>query len=1089
MQSAEELDVDDIYELSPLQQGLLFHTLAAPASAVYFEQFGTTIHARLDLAALKRAWQHVTDRHPVLRTSFHWEDLEKPLQVVHRSVTVPLHHEDWRQLPLAAQTARLQTFLQRDRHQGFDMSTAPLARLALFQLTNASFYFVMSFHHILLDGWSVHRVNQELAALYEAYSRGASLELDVPRPYGDYIAWLQRQDAPGAEPFWRRSMAGISAPTPFGFDRGGRRAPQLADTHELQRRQWSRQATAKLQAVARRHQLTINTLVQGVWALLLSRYSGEREVVFGTVVSGRPADLLGVESMVGLFINTLPTRVSIRVDMPVARWLGELQAHQTEMRQYEFTSLVDIQSWSDVPRGTPLFESIIAFENHPGGGPLLARPAAEAGPERQAFERTNYPVAILAGTQPELWLEVTYDARRFDRQAITDVLTYFETLVEAIATDPAQRLADLPPLTAADRQRCVVEWNATADDYPGDQCIHRLFEAQAERTPDAPAVLHGNEQWTFQELNSHANRVAHHLVALGVSSEALVAVSLRRTPAAVAAMLGVLKAGGAWVPLDPSYPAERRAFMLSDSHARVLITETSLATDLDPGPAAVVCLDRDWPSIAAGPQVNLACEVAPDSAAYVIYTSGSTGRPKGVVGLHRGAVNRFAWMWKAFPFERHERCCQKTALSFVDSIWEIFGPLLHGVPLVLLDDADVRDVERLVRTLHDQRVTRIVLVPSLLRAILDSSRDVATELASLKLWISSGEALSPELRDRFAAAFPTAVLLNLYGSSEVSADCTWCDVSALRHRDPVPIGRPIANTTAYVLDGSLQPVPRGAPGELCIGGPGLARGYLARPDLTAERFVPDPFAAEAGGRIFRTGDLARYDESGMIEFLGRRDDQVKVRGFRVEPAEIEAVLRRHPSIRDAAVAGQDDGSGQTRLVAFLVPANSAEPDLPALRTLVADALPDYMMPAVFVQESELPRTPNGKIDRRRLPRVESAAPPASVFVRPRTALEEVLARFWADILGRERAGVDDNFFELGGHSLLATQLISRIRTNLRIELPFDALFEHPTVAGLAAFLCRDPLERTRIETTASVLLQVLDLPDEEVTKMLAERAR
>lgn len=607
-------------------------------------------------------------------------------------------------------------------------------------------------------------------------------------------------------------------------------------------------------------------------------------------------------------------------------------------------------------------------------------------------------------------------------------------------------------LSEREQHHVLVEWNATEVDYAGGQSVSRLFEQQVERTPSALALVFERQQVTFRELDRRANQLARYLRRRGVGTETLVGVGMERSPAMVVGLLGILKAGGAYVPLDPAYPTERLAFMLEDARPAVLLTQEHLRTRF-PAHKQVVCLDSDWPTIAQESDEPVAEDTGGENLLYALYTSGSTGMPKGVAGTHRAAINRFSWMWTTYPFAPGEVCCQKTSLSFVDSVWEIFGPLLQGICSVIIPDVVVRDPQHLLQTLAAHTVTRIVLVPSLLRVLLDTTPDLQNRLPALKHWVCSGEALPVELARRFQERMPYSVLLNLYGSSEVAADVTCYDV---RQYQPslasIPIGRPIANTRIYVLDEQMQPVPVGEPGELYAGGDGLARGYLHRPELTATRFVPDPFSGKAGARLYKTGDWVCYLPDGNIEYLGRLDHQVKLRGMRVELSEIEAVLARHPAVRQVVVMAREDVPGETRLVAYVV--SREEPAvLDDLRDHVLRSLPDYMLPSAFVLLDALPLTPNGKVDRQALPAPDQSRPALpSIFVAARTPLEEAIAGIWSDLLEVRQVGIHDNFFALGGHSLLAMQVISRLRAIFEVEVPLQRFLDEPTVAQLAALL-------------------------------------
>jgi amino acid adenylation domain-containing protein len=634
----------------------------------------------------------------------------------------------------------------------------------------------------------------------------------------------------------------------------------------------------------------------------------------------------------------------------------------------------------------------------------------------------------------------------------------------------------------AERHQLLVEWNATAVDYPSNQCIHQLFEAQAERIPAAVALVFEQQQLTYRELNQQANQLAHYLRQLGVGPEALVGICMERSLEMVVGLLGTLKAGGAYVPLDPAYPRERLAFMLEDARPTVLVTQQHLIERL-PIHEQVVCLDTGWHVIGRESKENVLNGVRSENLAYMLYTSGSTGRPKGVLGTHRAAINRFHWMWNTYPFEPGEVCCQKTSLSFVDSVWEIFGPLLQGIRTVMIPDPVIKDPQQLLQTLAVHAVTRIVLVPSLLRVLLETAADLQNQLPNLKYWVSSGEALPLDLALRFLKSMPHSVLLNLYGSSEVAADVTCYDTQNYTSLPCIPIGRPIANTQIYLLDDQMQPVPVGVPGELYVSGDGLARGYFNRPELTAAKFVPNPFVGtrflgpQPGARLYKTGDWARYLSDGNIEYLGRLDHQVKLRGMRIELGEIESVLARHPAVRQAVVMAREDVPGDTRLVAYVVCHEKQTTTLDDLQSHVLKHLPNYMVPSAFVLLEALPLTPSGKIDRPALPAPDQARPELqSAFVVARTPLEETIAGIWSQVLEVEQVGIHDNFFALGGHSLLAMQVISRLRATFQVEVPLQSFLEAPTVAQLTEILRKASGAKSRKPPLRSISREAYRVP-------------
>jgi len=1047
-------EVEDIYPLSPMQQGMLFHSLRDPTSGIYVEQHTFRSPRGLVVPAFKEAWIQMLERHSVLRSAFAWEGLEEPLQIVRAGVALPWVEEDWRDLPAGEREARLAAFLAEDRARGFDLTAAPLMRLTLLRLTDEAYQVVWSFHHVLMDGWSLPILFTELLAFYGAIRAGSAVHLPAPRPYRDHIAWLKQQDLARAEAFWREALLGFSAPTPLPMSRprGGAAAEVVAAS--LQERRLSAEATEALERFARAHGLTLNTVLQGAWALLLSRYSGEEDVVFGATTSGRSTGFPGMDSMVGLFINTLPVRVQAAPDAAIVPWLERLQERQAEQLPYAYSPLAQVQGWSEVPRGQPLFESLLVVENYPVAEALQRGDISIAIEDVQTAEQTNYPLTVSVIPGRELALQITFAADRFDEAAIARVLGHYQTLIEGIMKAPERRVSELSLLTAEEREELLVAWNDTRAEYPEKGCIHDLFEQQAARTPDAIAVVSGDQRLTYAELNRRANQLAHHLRSLRVGPEVLVGLCLERSPSMLVGLLAILKAGGAYVPLDPTYPGERLAFTLQDSGAPVVLTEERLAGRLDVGEARVIRLDADRNILDRQPTDNPEPAAAPDNLAYVIYTSGSTGTPKGVMIPHRALVNHALATAQAFELSARDRVLQFASISFDAAAEEIFPAWLRGATLVLRND-EVLAPEAFQRWIARERLTVLDLPTAFWHhwvSAIEASGDPLPP--SLRLVIIGGErAASADYHAWQRVSAGRVCCVNTYGPTEATVTATLYHPSReqpLRPGAEVPIGRAIANARLYVLDAHLQPVPVGVPGELYIGGAGLARGYLLRPGLTQQRFLPDPFCNEHGARIYRTGDLCRWLPDGMLEYLGRVDHQVKIRGFRVELGEIESVLALHPAVRDAVVLAREDAPGEARLVAYLVAAETPLPGPGELRSYLQARLPDYMVPAAFVHLAVLPLLPSGKVDRKALPAPDGQRPDQErAFVAPRTPVEEVLSGVWAEVLHLDQVGIFDDFFTLGGHSLLATQAVARLRPVFGVEIPLRALFEAPTVAALA----------------------------------------
>ena len=1055
-------ELADLYPLTPLQQGIWFHELAARESGIYFRRIVSRLDGEMDIDLLKRAWEEVVARHGILRTSFVWEGLDQPLQIVHPTVVLPWEQQDWRGRPTKEEPERLKNFLEEDRARGFDFTQPPLMRLTLIQVADSKALLVWTYHHLILDRWSIEVVQKEVWAAYQALRKGRALPDEQPRPFREYMEWLPKQDLAEAERYWRGTLKGFTAPTLLGVERKSVLGEHQPGYYDVQHLTLSEPATAALERFARQYQVTLNTLVQGAWAVLLSRYCGTEEVVFGITSSGRSAELKGMETMVGIFINTLPVRVQVDKNQLVAMWLKEMQTHQVGMRQYEYTPLFEIQKWSEVSPGMPLFNTLLVFENTPGGK------ISTIGPEGLSVQKvsvtsnltTNYPLNLVCLADRALHMLISYDTEHFEAAAISQLLSHVQQVLAEMVAKPEQTLGSISLITEAERYQLLVKWNATETTYPRDRCVHQLFEQQVEQSPDAVAVVYGDEQLTFRQLNTRANQLAHYLKSLGVGPEGLVGICLERCLEMVIAVLGILKAGGAYVPLDPEYPQERLAFMLADTQTPVLITQQKLLSGLPGTAARLVCLDSHWEAIGQESHENPISGAVAENLAYVMYTSGSTGRPKGVCVTHRNVVR----LVKATNYARlgaEEVFLQLAPISFDASTLELWGPLLNGGRLVVFPAA-MPSLAQLGDVIEQHQVTILWLTAGLFHQMVE---DHLGSLGSVRQLLAGGDVLSVSHVKRVLEQLDGCCLINGYGPTE-NTTFTTCypmtDVSALG--SSVPIGRPIANTRVYILDAQLQPVPIGVVGELYTGGDGLGRGYLNRPELTAEKFIPDPFSEDPAARLYKTGDLARYLSDGSIEFLGRIDHQVKIRGFRIELGEIEGALGGHPAVGEAVVIAREDVPGDKRLVAYVVARHEPAPTFSELRSFLKEKLPDYMIPTAFVFLDLLPLTPNGKVDRRALPAPEqSRSELENRFVAPRTSIEEAVAVIWCEVLGLEKVGMRDNFFDLGGHSLLMTRIHSKLQEIVEEDVSMITLFQFPTIGSLSNYLSGTGIDQSSFE--------------------------
>ena len=1061
----------DLYELSPTQQGMLFHTLYAPESGMYIEQRHCLLQGQLHRDAFQQAWQQVVNRYDVLRTDFHWRETDQPLQVVYDTVALPWTEADWQAYNPSQQAAKLETFLAQDLAQGFQLDQAPLMRCALFRLASDQYRFVWSYHHLLMDGWCNGVLIKDMLAIYQAHSQGLPLQLLPTRPYRDYIVWLQQQDRTQAADYWRLVLTGFEAPTPLGIERTG--TGRGEGTEPLQGEQQARLSAAlstDLQAFAQGSRLTLNTLFQGAWAMILSRYSGQSDVLFGITIAGRPPMLTGVEAMVGLFINTVPLRSQVSGDALLLPWLQLLQAEQRQRETYGYSALTDLQAWSQVPRGMPLFESLLVFENYP-----LSIAAVTQNldidlslQDGQGHEQTHYPLTLVVIPAAEIHISVRYDPSRISAAAVQRLLGHFETLLRQFVESPQRPLEQFGLLTAAEQQYLQRLAPGEVVDLAPD-CVHQRFEAQVEQAPDAIAVTFTPHAaltpevstLSYQQLNQRANQLAQALQRQGIAPGMRVGLCLHRSLHMIVGLLAILKAGGTYIPLDPDYPAERLQYIVNDSQMEALLTTTDLETALALNAAVLtLCLDQLDPidppidGVSGPSPPHPAPLIQPDDLAYIIYTSGSTGQPKGVPIRHRSLMNILTAMAAAPGLTADDTLLAVTTLAFDIAALEIFLPLITGAQVVITPRDLVQEGPQLATLLEHHNISVMQATPATWRLL----QDCRWPGGDVKI-LCGGEALDLALGQWLLAQ--GQAVWNLYGPTETTI---WSGAIQLTPQflshGHVPIGAPIANTQFYVLDSHQQQVPIGVPGELYIGGLGLAPGYWHRPQLTGERFIPTrlvpgtlPTASSA--HLYKTGDRVRYQEDGTLEYLGRLDHQIKLRGFRIELGDIEAVLTQYPAVAQAIVVLRELEPPQ--LVAYLTLAASPSTDADAsaarvvdeLRQWIRSQLPNYMLPTTYLCLEAMPLTPNGKVDRRSLPAPDAVIRAAAL---PQTTVEVLIAGIWATVLGCDQIHVDDQFFELGGHSLLATRVIAQVRQILGVDVPLRSLFEHPVLADFVAVI-------------------------------------
>ncbi|HEY0737984.1 MAG TPA: amino acid adenylation domain-containing protein [Herpetosiphonaceae bacterium] len=1082
--------------LSLAQERMWFLDQWDPGNPAGNIPFAVRLKGRLSIVAVEQSLNEIVRRHESLRTTFRVVH-DHPQQIVAPSLSIPLPLTDLRSLPEADRAAEVQRLSLEHAQHRFDVTAGPLLRADLVWLTDQEHVFLLNIHHAVFDAWSVGLFLRELTVLYNAAVNNQPSPLpELSIQYGDFAiwqrAWLQGPVLQEQLAYWKRQLRGS---LPVLELPGDHPRPRLL-THQGAFNTYHLPADIREQvlAVSEAEGTTLFMTLFAAFQILLYRYTDHEDIITGSVIANR--DFVDIEPLMGFFLNTLPLRSDLSGDPTVRAFLYrtremllEAYAHQS----VPFEQLVEELRPPRDPSHTPLFQMMFILQSAPV--PAQGQRDLEIEYLRVDNGTSKFDLSLSLTELPDgLRVAAEYKTDLFEAATIERLMGHYQTLLAGMVADLDQRISCLPLLTEAEQEQQRA-WNQTAVAVDLEQCIHAQFARHAARTPDATAMIFGNRSLSYAELNDRANRLAHYLRSLGVGPETRVGLCLDRSLSLAVGVLGILKAGGAYVPLDPAYPQARLRYMLHNSEIAVLLTQEQLADTLPTEQIRVVCLDRDWSTIAQASADDPHSGATPDNLAYVIYTSGSTGQPKGVAVSHRAIGNRIAWSQQADPLTADDRVLQVASMSFDIAFWELIGPLLYGATVVLAPPDANQDSDQLIALLVQERVTVAHLVPSVLNLVLLNPK--LASCRSLRSLYYGGEASAIDLPERIRAQLPVN-LLHFYGPTEAAINAT-----AWRWSPDLPtvsIGRPISNMQAYLLDGQLQPVPVGVPGEIYLGGVGLARGYLNRPDLTAERFIPDPLSDRPGLRLYKTGDLARYLPDGNIAFLGRADNQVKIRGMRIELGEIEAVLRQQPGVQQALVVVREDtspeGHPDARLVAYIVgeqknkeqrnkeQPGAATPPSPiateaeasrglgpggrggegltsTLRAALKQQLPDYMVPSTFVMLDALPLTPNGKVDHKALPTPDTASlEPDATYVAPRTPVEDLLASIWASVLRRERVGVHDNFFDLGGHSLLATQVVSRVRDALQVDLPLRDMFSAPTLAGMAALITNIGLDET-----------------------------
>ncbi|WP_427500986.1 amino acid adenylation domain-containing protein [Methylomonas sp. MED-D] len=1022
--------------LSPTQEGMLFHALYDDDKGVYCQQVVLTFEGDLQADLFKQAWWAVFLRHDALRRVFIWQQSGgKPYQQLIETGFCSWQVLDWSYMAADEQRQRQALLQQQQAGQGFDVSRGPLSHLSLIKLGEQRYCLLWSYHHLLMDGWSLPLVLQDVAKQYQALVQGQAYQAKPLRPFADYLHWLAQQDPQPAMQYWQQQLAAIQGATVLPCVE-----PKTSAGYADAATVWEAELSRRIGAFVKQERTTLAVLLQAAWALILSRYSSEQNVVFGMTVSGRPPQLPGIESVVGLFINTIPVAAHIDNRQSACDWLQALTAEQFKRDAHAYLPLSKIMECSGRhAAGQSLFQSLLVLENYPLDAGLLNDEQAGLKIVAAQFkEQTNYPLTLVVVPGEQLQIKAMYQAEVFAAATVNRLLAHFKSALNFLLSAGAKPLAEFALLEAQERKRCLEDWNATDYAYP-EALIPELLSRQAQRTPAAVALVFEQRQLTYDELERRSNQLAHYLISQGVGAESLVAVCLERSLELVVSLHAIVKAGAAYVPLDPDYPQERLDYMIANAGAGWCLTQQALAAKLQDYPGQVLVIEALQTELARQPAGAPALECHPQQLAYLIYTSGSTGQPKGVANHHQALANRLNWMQRRYPLSEQDRVLQKTPYSFDVSVWEFFWPLIAGARLVIAKPGGHKDSDYLAKLIQAQHIDTLHFVPSMLQAFIDDPE--AAHCGSLRRIICSGEALPLSLQQQVYGKLTSARLYNLYGPTEAAIDVSeWACDAADTASPIVAIGKPIDNLRLYILDGQLQPVPIGVSGELYIAGIGLARGYQQKPQLTAERFVPNPFGQ--GERLYRTGDICRYRADGVIEYQGREDGQIKLRGFRIELGEIESVLKQHAEIQEAAVKVWSQGQSK-RLVAYVV---SHAADLDQVVKQQLQQLPEYMRPSQTVRLEQLPLTASGKLDRKALkePDIQAQQP----YREARNAVEQRLVGIWREVLNQDRIGIDDNYFELGGDSILSIQIVAKAR-QAGIRLDLKQLFSAQTIAVLA----------------------------------------
>ncbi|WBL51597.1 amino acid adenylation domain-containing protein [Bacillus altitudinis] len=1032
--------VQDMYYLSPMQEGMLFHTLHHQEKGFYVEQMDMNVKGTLRSDLLEKSMNIIVERYDIFRTVFLHEKVKRPVQVVLKNRPFQLDVVDIQDLSESEQLERIDRFKQKDQLRGFDLSKDLLMRASVFQTGPSSYRWIWSYHHILLDGWCFGLVVQELFAIYHALLHDIPYRLEPVKPYKEYIQWLEKQDKQASLEYWTQSLAGFEGQSTFKEQR------KQTNEHELGEIEWamSKEETAALSELALQQNATLSSALQSAWSILLSRYQRSNDVLFGTVVSGRPADLAGVDRMVGLFINVIPRRIQLTDQMTFRSLLSETQQQSLAAEPHQYIPIYDIQAKAGQQQ---LIDHIVVFENVPAAKKdeqesLLGFTVEDMN----VYEKSNYDLNLLASPGEQLQLKLAFNQRAFDPAFVRKLKDQLTLLIKGAIKHPDQSVHTLTLVTKQEKQRMLEEWNAPELEH--DQLyLTKWFEHNVRKQPNAVALSAGDHTMTYAELNEQANRLARHLQKNGVGHQTVTAILAERTPELIVSLLAVLKAGATYVPIDPDYPESRIQYMLKDSGATHLLTHSSFISQTRSLAFNGTYLFADDQEILLMSSENLPLEAGLNDTAYIMYTSGTTGQPKGIMTTHSN-IARVVKNTNYLTILETDTLLSLSNSVFDGFTFDVYGALLNGAKLVLPQKETILDMGKLTELIKGEHISVMFVPTALFHLLVDEGTDW---MRGVRKVLFGGERASVQHVRKAFDVMGKGRLLNVYGPTESTVFATYypIDEAIPLEARSIPIGKPLNQTGAYILSEHRQLQPIGMVGELCLSGKGLAKGYLNRPDLTKQVFIAHPFAA--GERLYRTGDLAYFREDGLIEYAGRVDDQVKIRGHRIELTEIEANLLMHPGVKQAVLLADHDEANHTRLLAYITCDDAWKGKLDDIKSRLKERLPAYMLPHELIELENLPLTPNGKVDKRQLPKPE--APQGNRRVKlPANEVEQKLLVMWREVLEREDISTDDHFFELGGHSLKAMSLLSKVSKEFEVQVPIHLLFETPTIEALSHYI-------------------------------------